>query len=155
MPVFFFFPLSLSIYIYLYIYIILSRRQSYLVYKLASLIDLSLFVFVWRCVLRLIFLIQHTLTIFFFFLNLALNLSPFCSLLCSFTALPPHFRLRVLLFVKHNSPGSSTNKARFRKFCKHLSIYPLFIRCVQEKQFCWRSNLPVLFFRMFWQKQNP
>ena len=45
-------------------------------------------------------------------------------------------RVKVLLFVKHNSPESSTNKARFRKFCKRLSIYLLFIRCVQEKQFC-------------------
>ena len=83
----------------------------------------------------LIFTIQHILTIFFF-LNLSLNLSSFCSLLCSFTNLPPHFRVKVLSFIKHNSPESSTSKARFRKFSKHLSIYPLFIRCVQEKQFC-------------------
>ena len=27
-------------------------------------------------------------------------------------------------------------KTRYRKFCKRLSIYVLFIRCVQQKQFC-------------------
>ena len=57
-------------------------------------------------------------------------------MLCSFNALLPHFRVKVLLFVKHNSQESSTNKAWFRKFCKHLSIYLLFIYCVQEKRFC-------------------
>ena len=72
---------------------------------------------------------------YFFFLNLALNLSSFCSLLCSFTSLPPHFRVKVLLLVKHNSPESSTNKAWFWKFSKCLSVYPWFIRCVQEKHF--------------------
>ena len=55
----------------------LSRRQSYLANKL-----LSLFFFV--CLKFIRFSIYRH---FFFFLNLALNLSPFCLLLCSFTAL--------------------------------------------------------------------
>ena len=132
-----------SIYIYIYILcttshiVILSRRQSYLVYKSESIIDLSFSV----SYLRFSIYWQY-----FFFLNLALNLSSFCSLLCSFTALPPHFRVKVALFVKHNSSESSTNKARFRKFCKRLSIYPWFIR--------YASNLPVLSFQMFWQKHE-
>ena len=112
--------------------VILFRRQSYLVYKLVSIIDLSLSgvaLSVWY--LRFSIYWQY-----FFFLNLALNLSLFCSLLRSFTALSPDFRVKALLFVKHNSPESSANKARFRKFCKRLSIYLLFIRCVQEIQFC-------------------
>ena len=90
------------------------------------------FVFVRCCGLCLIFTIQHVLTIFCF-LNLALNLSSFCSLRYSFTALPPHFRVKVPLFVKHNSSEISMNKTRFRKFCKRLSVYPWSIRCVQEK----------------------
>ena len=112
--------------------VILSSRQSYLVYKLVSIIDLSLSdvaFSVWY--LRFSIYWQY-----FFFLNLALNLSPFCSLLCSFTELQPHFRVKVLLLVKHNTPESSTNKARFRKFCKRLSIYLVFIRCAQEKKLC-------------------
>ena len=132
--------MSNYIYIYIYIYIycmyicmyilctalhlvILSCRQSYLVYSIMYN------VFVWYLQFSIYW--QH-----FFFLNLALNFSSFCSFLCSFTALPPHFKLKVSLFVKHNSPESSTNKVWIRKFCKRLSIYQLFIRCVQEKQFC-------------------
>ena len=72
---------------------------------------------------------------YFLFLTLALNLLPFCLLMCSFTALRPHFRVKVLLFPKHSSLENSSNKAQFRKFCKRLSIYPLFIRCVQETEF--------------------
>ena len=130
---------SRYIYIYIYIYIlctmshlvILSRRQSYLSYKLGSIIDLPLS----DVALSIWYLRFSIYWQYFFFLNVALNLSSFCSLLCSFTALPAFFRVKVLLFVK-NTPKSSTNKARFRKFCKCLSIYPLFIRCVQEKEDC-------------------
>ena len=50
----------------------------------------------------------------------------------SFTLLL-HFRVKVLLLVKHSSPESSTNKSRFRKFCKCQSVYLLFIHRVQEK----------------------
>ena len=110
--------------------VFLSRRQFYLVYKLGSIIDLSLSDVAFS-VWYLWFSIYWQ---YFSFLNLALNLLLFCSLLCSFTDLPPHFRVKVLLFVKPSSPESSTNNARFRKFCKRLSIYPLFIRWVQEKQ---------------------
>ena len=129
-----------KVYIYIYILchfftthlVILSRRQSYLVYKLVSFIDdlsLSDIAFsVW-------YLRFSTYWQYFFFLNLASNISPFCSLLCLFTTLPPHFRVKVLLSVKHSSLESLTNKARFRRFCKRLSIYPLFILRVQEKQF--------------------
>ena len=85
---------------------------------------------------------------YFFYLNLALNLPPFCSLLRSFTALPPYFIVKGLLLVKHISPESLTNKAQFRKFCKRLSVYTLLIRFVQ-KQFCSRFNLPVLSFQIF------
>ena len=111
--------------------VILSHQQSYLVYKLVSVIDLSLCDVAFS-VWYLRFSIYWQI---FFFLNLALNLASFCSLLCSFTALLPHFRVKVSLFLKHNSPESSTNKARFRKFCKRLSVYPWFIHCFQEKQF--------------------
>ena len=159
--------MSKAIYIYIYVYIyvyiererereiiyiyilctashivILSGRQSYLVYKLVSIIDLSLsdLAFsVWY--LRFSIYWQN-----FFFLNLALNFSSFCSLLCSFTALPPRFRVKVPLFVKHNSSESSRNKAWFRKFCKRVSIYPWFIR--------YASNLPDLSFQMIWQKHE-
>ena len=124
--------LSKSIYMYI-------PRRVWSFYPVDSLISLQIsthygFVFVRCCVLCLIFTIQHVLTIFCF-LNLALNLSSFCSLLYSFTALPPHFRVEVPLFVKHNSSEISMNKTRFRKFCKRLSVYPWSIRCVQEKQF--------------------
>lgn len=81
---------------------------------------------------------------YFFFLNLALNLSPFCLFLCSFTTLLPNFGVKVLLFLKHSSPESSMNKSRFRTLCKRLLIYLLFICCVKEKQFCRRSYLAVL-----------
>ena len=112
--------------------VFLSRRQFYLVYKLGSIIDLSLSDVAFS-VWYLWFSIYWQ---YFSFLNLALNLLLFCSLLCSFTDLPPHFRVKVLLFVKPISPVSSTNKAQFRKFYKRLSTYPLFIRCVQQTQFC-------------------
>ena len=102
-----------NIYIYIYIYI---------------------YVFVLCCVLCLINTIQHILEILFF-LNLALNPSPFCLLPYSFTNLPLHFRVKVLLLVKHISPESSRNKAWFRKFGERLSIYSSFTCCVQEKQF--------------------
>ena len=91
------------------------------------------FVFVWHGVIYLIFTIQHKLTIFFLS-EFSFESLSFCSLMRSFTALLPHFRVEILLFVKHNNPESSTNKALFRKFCKRQSIYPLFIRCLQEKQ---------------------
>ena len=113
--------LSKSIYMYI-------PRRAWSFYPVNSLISLQIsdyygFVFVRCCVLRLIFTIKHVLTIFCF-LNLALNLSSFCSLRYSFTSLPPYFRVKVPLFVKHNSPEISTNKTRFRKFCKRLSVYP-------------------------------
>ena len=113
--------LSKSIYMYI-------PRRAWSFYPVNSLISLQIsdyygFVFVRCCVLRLIFTIKHVLTIFCF-LNLALNLSSFCSLRYSSTSLPPYFRVKVPLFVKHNSPEISTNKTRFRKFCKRLSVYP-------------------------------
>ena len=112
--------LSNSIYIYTYIYVYIYIY----VYKYMSDVAFS----VWY--LRFSIYWQY-----FFFLNLPLNLSSFCSLLCSFTTLLPHFRVEVPLFVKHNTPQSSTNKAWFRKFCKRLSVYTWFIRCFREKQF--------------------
>ena len=112
--------------------VILSHQQSYLVYKLVSVIDLSLYDVAFS-VWYLRFSIYWQ---FFFFLNLALNLSPFRSSLCSFTILPSHFRVKNRFFVKHSNPKSSTKKDRFRKVRKRLSIYWLFIRCAQEKQFC-------------------
>ena len=124
---------------YVYIYtlfttshlVVLPCRQYYLVYKLVSIIDLTLSDVAFSAwYLRFSKYWQY-----FFFLNLALNLSPFCSLLCSFTPLSPYFRVKDLLFVTH-SPECSTNKAWFRRFCKSLSSYLLFICCVQEKQFC-------------------
>ena len=113
--------LSKSIYMYI-------PRRAWSFYPVNSLISLQIsnyygFVFVQCCVLRLIFTIKHVLTIFCF-LNLALNLSSFCSLRYSSTSLPPYFRVKVPLFVKHNSPEISTSKTRFRKFCKRLSVYP-------------------------------
>ena len=92
------------------------------------------FVFVWY-IICLIFTIQHILIILFLS-EFSFESLSFCLLLRSFTALQPDFTVKVLFFVKHNSPESSTSKARFKNFCKLLSIYPLFIRCVQEKQFC-------------------
>ena len=60
------------------------------------------------------------------------------------------------LLVKHSSPESSTNKARFKKFCKHLainlSVRYLFV--VFKKNGCVRSDLPDLSFQIFWQKQR-
>ena len=67
-----------------------------------------------------------------FTLQITLNLSPLCSLLSSFTTLPPHLKS----YLSNSSSQSSANKARFIKFCKLLSTYLLFIRRVQEKQFC-------------------
>ena len=94
------------------------------------------FVFVWCWVLCLIFTFQHTLTILFLSEFSFESFTIFFSYLSSFTDLPPHFTVKVLLFVKHNSPKSSANKVWLRKFCKRLSIYPFFICFVQEKQLC-------------------
>ena len=119
----------------------------YLIYKLVSIIDLSLYYVafsVW-------YLRFGTYWQYFFFLNLTSNLSLFC-----FTISPCCVHLptcRHISCFKHNSPESLMNKARFRKFCKRQSVCLLFIRCVQEKPFCYRFNLPVLSFQMFWQKQ--
>ena len=87
---------SIHIYIYIYIYIYTLYHVAFGHFILSTvlfslqitIIDLSLF----DVAFCLIFTIQHILTIFFF-LNLALNLSSFCLLLCSFTVLPPHFRV--------------------------------------------------------------
>ena len=80
------------------------------------------------------------------------NFSSFCSLLRSFIALPLHFRVKVFLFVKHNSPESSTNKAQFGKFCKRLLIYPLFICSVQKKQFVKGLIYPFCLSKCFGRK---
>ena len=91
---------------YVYIYtlfttshlVVLPCRQYYLVYKLVSIIDLTLSDVAFSAwYLRFSISWQY-----FFFLNLAFNFSPFCLLLCSFTPLPPYFRVKVLLFVKHS-----------------------------------------------------
>ena len=109
--------------------VILSCRQSYLVYKLvSSIIDLSfsdVAFSVWY--LRFSIYWQD-----FFFLTVALNLSSCCLLLCSFTVVPSDFRVNVQLLFKHSTAERSTIKPRFRKFCKYLSVYPWFIRCVQK-----------------------
>ena len=95
-------------------WVLLSSQKSYLVCKLVSSIDLSLSDIVFSSW----YLWFSTHWQYFSFLNLALNLSPFWSLLYSFTTLPPYFRVNVSLFVKRSSPESSTNKVRFRMFCK-------------------------------------
>ena len=87
-------------------WLVLSSQKSYLVCKLVSSIDLSLSDIVFSSW----YLWFSTFWQYFSFLNLALNLSPFCSLLYSFTTLPPYFRVNVSLFVKR--PESSTNKVR-------------------------------------------
>ena len=82
------------------------------------------FVFVRRCFLSLVL----KFSIYFFFLNLALTLSSFCSLLCSFTALPPHFRVKVLWFAKHNSQRVQRTKldsesfVNVYQFIRYLSV---------------------------------
>ena len=103
----------LPIYIYIYMctlyhVVILSHQQSYLVYKLVSIIDLS---FAWYCVFSLIFTIQHILTIFF------LSEFSFESFIVLFV--PSYCHISEL---KSCSP-ESLHKAQFIKFFKRPSIY--------------------------------
>ena len=77
-----------------------SVHLFFISHKKAIYIYIYIHVFVLCCVLCLINTIQHILEILFF-LNLALNPSPFCLLPYSFTDLPLHFRVKVLLLVKH------------------------------------------------------
>ena len=128
----------------MYIYILIYRYCLYHVafgnfVPSAVLFSLQIcnfywFVFVRRCVLCLMFTIQHILKIFFLSKFIFESLT-ILSVAVFITTLPSHFRANLLLFVKDNSPESSSNKAWIRKFCKHLSIYPYFFRYAQEKQF--------------------
>ena len=59
-----------------------------------------------------------------FSLQITLNLSSSCSLLRSFTTLPPHFRVKILSFVEYNNPKVQRTNLSSESF---VSVYQ-FIR---------------------------
>ena len=93
----------------------------------------------------------------FFFLNLALNISTFCWLLCSFTALPPHFKSCCLSSIAVQKvqrtklySGSFVNTYQFirylslvfkkNSFVKDL-IYPFCLSKYFGRDILFQSNL--------------